>query len=182
MKKSFRGLIWSSFLRTLGVPVVIIGLVFEWLLWKFAPNDSIPVTLALPIGILAVVVILTLANAAYESFQMSRRILPRILYATKLPNQVAEATALCLLEPSELFSHDMVVSFYFVGHENFEQLMGIGRVVNIQEDNKIQVSVDYALDGHEETVKKLANNDSEVLSKTRVKPSVPTRFMPIAGE
>lgn len=173
MEKTFWGLLWSSFKETQGCFSMILAVVLPFVLLRVTPTSTVSLTLALPIAIVFVVVIAALANAAYESFQMSRRILPRIVYATKPHSQIVRATALCLLEPSELFSHDTVVSFYYIGHEGFEQLIGIGAVVNIQEDGRILVELDYPSEGHEETVNKLAQNDSEVLNKTRVKPSVP---------
>lgn len=174
MKKSFWGLMCSSFKRTLGIPLILVGLGLEFMLWKVAPDDSISLMVAMPMAVFCLMVMLTLASAAYESYTISRRtLLPRILLGREVSAQTEGANALCLLEPSELFSHGMIVSFYFIDSEGFEQLIGIGTVVNIQQDGKIQTRLSQAMAGHEDTVRKLAQNDAQVLKQTRVRPSVP---------
>lgn len=175
MKKSFWGLIWSSFLRVRGVPGGVIIFVFTVLIWLFSPDKNISLGWVLPIGLFCVILILTLGNAAYEAFKISKHVLPMVLVGKKPPTQFSGAKLLCLIEPSELFSYDTFVSFYYIGDENFEQLMGIGTVVNIQEDNKIQVVMTCSLDGYEEKIEKLVQNDTGILKRTRVKPNIPAK-------
>jgi len=178
MPRSFLSLIWSNFLR---VQVVIIGsvsIVLAFLLWHSSPSKNIPLGLVLPIGVLCVILILILGFAAHEAFKMSKRVLPRVLLGRKSPPANQKASILCLLEPSELFSYDALVSFYYI-HEGFEELIGIGRVLNIQEDGRIQVIMTHSRDAHEETVKKLGENNVDVLKKTIVKPSAPQSILDV---
>lgn len=182
MKKSFWSLIWSSFLKTQGALIGVIAIALTVLLWLSSPNKSISLGLALPIGLFCIILILTLGNAAYESFKMSKRILPRILLGKEPPTQIQGAKVLCLLEPSELFSYDMLVSFYYVNDEDFEQLIGIGTVVNIQEEGKIQVAMIYSFDVYEEILNKLVQNDVGILKKTRVKPNVPKTYLDMISQ
>lgn len=99
--------------------------------------------------------------------------MPKILVASK--NLVTNQT-IFLLEPSELFSIDAVVSFYYFDN-SFEFLIAMGRVVNIQQDRKIQVEVICPRPGYEPIISKLENNDSITLSKTRIKPNIPRAFL-----
>lgn len=178
MKKSFWSLVWSSFLRTQGALIGVIAIVSSVLLWRLSPNKNISLGLALPIGLLCVVLILTLGYAAYESFKMSKRILPRVLFGKKSSTKNQKPQVLCLLEPSEIFSYDAVVSFYYID-EGFEQLIGIGTVTNIQENGKIQVVMTYSNDVYEETINELADNNARVLNKIIVKPNVPKSVLDI---
>jgi len=172
MKKSFWGLIWSSFLRVQGVLIGVLAV----LLWLFPPDKNISLRWALPIGLFCVILILTLGNAAYEAFKISKHVLPMVLVGEKPPKHISGAKLLCLIEPSELFSNGTLVSFYYIVDESFEQLMGIGTVINIQEDSKIQVVMTYSLDGYEEKIEKLVQNDAGILKRTRVKPNIPTKI------
>lgn len=178
MTKSFWSLVWSSFLRTQGALIGVVAFVSSLLLWRLSPNKNISLGLALPIGLFCVVLILTLGHAAYQSFKMSKRILPRVLFGKKSSTKDQKTQVLCLLEPSELFSYDAVVSFYYID-EGFEQLIGIGTVINIQEDGKIQVIIAYSRDVYEETINKLAGNNAGVLNKIIVKPNVPKSILDI---
>jgi len=176
MKKSFWGLIWSSFLRVQGILGGIIVFALTVLVWLLSPDKNISLGWVLPIGFFCVILILALGNAAYEAFKISEHVLPIVLVGKKPPTQISGAKLLCLIEPSELFSYDTLVSFYYIGDENFEQFMGIGRVINIQEDNKIQVVMTHSLDGYEEKIEKLVQNDAGILKRTRVKPNIPAKI------
>ena len=100
-----------------------------------------------------------------------------MLMGKTLPSKDETTRALCLLEPSEFFSYDTLVSFYYIDDEEFEQLVGIGTVVNIQENKLIQVELTNPVEGYEGIVKKLANNDAHALKKTVVKPSIPKKYL-----
>jgi hypothetical protein len=96
--------------------------------------------------------------------------------ANLAPNEAAEL--MCLLEPSELFSHDILVSFYNVGEQGREVRIGIGVVENVQtEDRKILVAMTYPAEGYQEEVDKLKRNDAVALQNTRVKPTVPRQYL-----
>ncbi len=169
-------IMWSSFRKIQG-PVGTVGtVVLGVLLWRFSRDGSIRLAVALPVGVLFMILLLTLCDAVYQMYKMSQRVLPRVLFGRKAAGQMEGEKVLCLLEPSELFSHGALVSFYHVGHENFEELIGIGTVVNVQEDRKIQVAMTWCVDGHEGTAERLARNDKEVLEKIMVKPSVPSAY------
>jgi hypothetical protein len=173
MKRNFSSLIWSSFLKIGGVPTAIIALVVTVAAWLFSPNINIPLGVALPVLILCIMAILTFANAANESFKMSERILPKIVYGTTFQEKV-----LCLLEPSEFFSHDTLVSFYYI-ENSFEKLIGIGTVINIQEDGKIQVSMTNPVEAFDDVITKLGLNDNTILNNTKVKPNIPRTYQNI---
>jgi len=177
MKKSFWGLIWSSFLRVQGVLSVVITFVLAVLLWVFSPDKNISLRWVLPIGIFCVILILTLFNAVYEAFKISKNVLPMVLFGESPPKNFPKAKLLCLTEPSELFSHGILVSFYCTDDHNFEQLIGIGEVVNIQEDSKIQVVMTFSLDGYDDKIEKLVQNNADILKKIRVKPNIPKIYL-----
>ena len=174
MKKSFLGLVWGSLLRV----NILVAILLTIVLWILSPAEKISMKLALPVGAVFLILIMTLGNAAYESFRLSKHTLPRVLHGRKpSARDQQREKVICLLEPSELFSYDALVSFYHIGEENFEQLIGLGNVLNIQEDGRIQVVMIHALDGYDETVQKLAQNDAELLKKIRIKPYFPKAYL-----
>lgn len=175
MNQSFWGFVWSNFLKIQGVLLGVIGIIIGILLWLFSPKTTIPLWLFLLIAILALVLVITFASTAYELFKKSKDFLslPKILVASK--NSVTNQT-IFLLEPSELFSIDAVVSFYYFDN-SFEFLIAMGRVVNIQRDSKIQIEIIRVRPGYEAVVKQLENNDLTILSKTRIKPNIPRAFL-----
>jgi len=174
MRNSFWDLVWENLLK----PSSAIAIILAIILWVFSPDEKITLRLALPIGALFIFFIFSFANVAYKTFKRSKSTLPRLLHARKpdTKNHHREKVV-CLLEPSELFSYGVFVSFYYIGEENFEQLVGIGTVRNIQEDGKIQVVMDYAMDEHEDIIQKLAQNDAGLLKKIKVKPNILREYL-----
>ena len=59
----------------------------------------------------------------------------------------------------------------------FEVLIGIGLVLNVQDDRRIQVGLRQVAKGYEATASKLRENNSDTLQRLIVKPSVPARAM-----
>lgn len=143
------------------------------LLWLFAPETAVRLQWVIPGALVCIIIILTVGNAAYQSFTRAKPLLPGVIYAREPYAGLEDAKALCLLEPSVLFSHNTFVSFYFVGDDEFERFMGIGRVVNIQEDGKIQAALLHVSTGLEAEVQELSQNHAAVLGKIRVKPNIP---------
>lgn len=178
MKNSFWGIVWSNFLKIQGLLIGVIGVALAILLWLFPPKTNIPLGLALLIVIIALTAILTFASTAYELFLTSKQFLslPRVILSKQIRGKNQRIDFIFLLEPSELFSNDALVSFYYLD-DTFEQLIAIGKVRNIQQDSKVQVEVIYSLEGCEEILKRLENNDSITLKKTRVKPNIPKDYI-----
>jgi len=157
--------------------MTVVAIVLPFVLWQWEPNLAVSVRWVLPIGVLLFMVIVTMADAAYQNFIQTKRLLPRVIYGLEPYTGLEDAKALCLLEPSVLFSHNTLVSFYFVDDDEFERFMGIGRVVNIQEDGKIQTALLNVFTGLEAEVQELSQNNAAVLGKIRVKPNIPWRAL-----
>lgn len=179
MLKNFWHLIWLSFLKVQGVVSVIGAIILAFILWYIKPNGLISIGIILPIMIICLIIVITLVNAAYISFKASRHPLPKVIVSRKPPTNFQDARALCLLEPSELFSYNMFVSFYFIDSDNFERLIGIGEVVNIQKDSKIQVILGYAVEGYDSIITSLTRNDSSIVKKIFVRPNAPINYLNI---
>ena len=85
----------------------------------------------------------------------------------------AESQLICLLEPSDWFSYGLGVAFYYVNDDGFELLIGIGRVINVQDDGRIQVGVTRTIGGNDGVVAEIASGSKGKLERVRVKPSIP---------
>lgn len=147
------------------------GILLPLILFMAVPDISVPIRYALPISIFLIVITLILSNG-YYSIKISENILPKIIYG-KEPNSNSDSSVLCILEPSKLFFHDMLVSFYHIDSRGFEESIGIGRVINIQEDLKIQVEMNYSYSRYQDIIIELTQNNAETIRKTIVKPYVP---------
>jgi hypothetical protein len=125
---------------------------------------------------LLLLALFTLAHAAYKGHKDAANVLPEILHVAE-SNTFEQSELVCLLEPSELFSHGIFVSFYAIAEEGLEVLVGIGVVTNVQKDGKIQVALTDIVEGYKQEVDKLKRNDAVALKNTRVKNTVPATYL-----
>lgn len=115
--------------------------------------------------------IVTFARAAWESHNNQSIQIPKVMLVKETPKAFPNACALFLVEPTPLLSHDAIVSIYHLEDE-VEKLVGIGKVINIQNDRKVQVLVlqDYDF-GEKLTL--IMNNSKDELNKLIIKSSIP---------
>lgn len=175
-RKSFIGLLWHSFLDIKGPVLWLITFALAFLFRIFQLNTTVSLDWGLPLVLILLVVVVTIGKAAYDLFETASKGLPKLIVVQqhKIGNEMP--SFLCLLEPSELFSHGIMVSFY---HDdgNFETLIGLGIVEQIREDKRIQVKIIAPTTGYEELMERLKRSESEVMKRIIVKPNVPESYL-----
>jgi len=143
-------------------------------LWITEPSQTISLKFVIPISIIVIIITTTLIDTTYASFEISKRShLPYIKHANKNEN----GYIVCLLTPSELFSHEMLVSFYYRDGNSFERMIGAGHVEIIQEDRLIQVILLVSDPIYQSILNQLAENDENIKRKIRVKPGASRYFI-----
>jgi len=176
---TFSGLIIESFWLSQGAIVTFLGFVFTIIGFLFLPKElKIGLRFVIPMAMVAVYMILVMSFAAWSSFSHAFPVNPSLRYGLQPPLGLPNAVALLLFDPSPLYAHDSIVSLYFLENE-FERLIGVGRVYNIQEDGKIQVLVMRDM-GFGNEWQSLAQNDAIKMKGIRVKPTVPSYAMELS--
>lgn len=179
MERTFRGVLWASFKSVYGPVIAVVGLVGALVVYVFAFPDDILARLAVAgaIGILTVALVLlfTLYNAAHEMYEANASPLPRVIHGME-PFAGMDVVLVCVLEPSQLFSPDILVALYKMNRQDIEEPIGVGTVVNVQDDGKIQVAMTQVFWGHTNYADRLKRNEAAALESTRVKPNVPRRM------
>ena len=143
MKKSFWGQFWESSRNAHGPLIVILG------------------------------ILLTLFHMSWVLWENRRKPFPNVIHARKPKSSWANFEALCLLEPSDLFSHGHVVSFYTVDEDGYEIFIAVGSVLNVQDDDRILVGIQSPADGYKDIISAICNNDKKQLEKLKIKPNIP---------
>lgn len=179
--RSFLSLLSKSFSATQGPLIAAIALLVGLASWFFKPPPPVPFPLVLGGALVALLACLTLFHASYTAFQLMKHPLPTIRAARKPSFQQAGIEAICFLEPSDLFSHDSLVSFYVLEDSQFEVLIGVGHVLTLQENGLIQVALSWFVPGYETLLEQLWNNDNTLLKRLIVKPTVPRINFPMGG-
>lgn len=178
--KTFPDLLYQSFTEIHGPFLSIAGVILVFVGYYFVPSDAtVPMRWVIPISVFLLFAIFLFIRAAYTAHHHDRNQLPDVRFVSPPPKMYDPAVALMLLSPSPIFSYDTVVAVYQRSDE-MEQLMGLGRVINIQENGMIQVLVIKDL-GNADTWKELCSNDAKFLRHLLVKPNVPSYAIEVAN-
>ena len=73
---------------------------------------------------------------------------------------------------TQLFSVGIFVSCYYKSEGGIELLIGTGKVIHIQDNGTIQVLIYRFISVHQNILDLLANNNSQVISKLAIKPTI----------
>jgi len=130
--------LYKSFKQTGGYVLTAVGVIFSVLAFVF-DHDSLRVNPALVAIIIVVVVfliaiIITLYDLSRYFYKKSLNNSPRVLKTIK-----QKEMPILLTEYSDLLRIDGLVTIYRLNDEDFEEHIGYGEVINIQEDKKIQI-------------------------------------------
>lgn len=191
MRDSFWGLIWQSFLEINGILLGFLGVIVSLITWSFLLKTQISLNLVVIVFIFLVIMIITLLEAVYKAFKQSkkleseinklqeynqelelaihRRIIPKIVYVKK---EETTGFILCLLEKSDLFATDLVISIFYTDEYGFEALIGVGYIKNVQNDGNIQALITQPNEIYQDILDQLASNNQRILDKIVIRPGV----------
>lgn len=165
--------LYQSFIKVHGMAVALLGVGLGLVAFVYAPTDNVSLKVVIPLSIIVFLVLITLIDNSIQNYKKITNILPKVKQA-RAPTALHQgAKAILLLEPSDIYAHETLISVYFLEND-FERLIGIGFILTIQGNGLIQVLVNKALEEQGENIwKKICQNDVNVLTKLHVKPSIP---------
>lgn len=172
MRKSPWRLIWLSFQEVNGGVLTLAGFLATVLLPRYL-QVKVPLDWVVLLLTFSLVISLTLLRSTFKVHEeLRRRLNPRILSAEYIEGQ----KIWCLLERSQLFAHDTVVSFYYTSDNGFEVLIGWGYVLHIQGDGRIQVLIEQFETSYLSVIESLVK-DKEIREKIQVQPGIPRTYI-----
>ena len=179
--KTFFAEVYCSFLRTHGYSVGILSFIMTTLAFYFTPDDTVHLKWLVPLSLVSLLVFIVLVDFAFRAYHAATTRLPVVKSATKPPELYPNATALLLLDKSELFGHESIVSVY-IRDNDFEMLIGVGFVLTIQQDGLVQILVSKKVEsGRDMLWTEVTSNNANTLRKLIVKPSIPKHINDIGA-
>lgn len=176
--KSFQDYIWSSALSSgMWIFVVVTG-ICSIVAYFLSPNEAVSIkymaaTIFITFAFISVAI--TTAYTIYKELRESLNSLPlrpKVIYARNPPKYYSESICVLITEPTEILTNDSIVSVYLLVSQ-FEELIAIGKVINVQDDKKVQVLVTYDHD-LERYKDNIINNDKDILEKIVLKSTIPS--------
>lgn len=174
--KSFKKHIYESFTRINGWLTGSIALVLSIAVMFFTPETKVLVGWLVASIIFSLLFLAVLFDAAYAGWSASQRGLPEVRRTLEPPLNYTDIAIILLVEPSDLFGVDVLVSVY-AKEDEYERLIGIGRVLTVQTNGYLQIGIFTITEPNADIIMKLNNNDASFLKKLLVKPSVPSYLL-----
>lgn len=170
---SFSNLLWESIVKTLGGILTFLSFIGALLVFYLVPeSSSVLLKHVLPAIILVFFLVVVALRTAWAACQKTGSKIPRVMYVKDAPKAYQGACALFLVEPTPLLSHDAIISVYYL-EDDLERLVGVGKVINVQIDKKVQIVITDNYDFGEK-LHQIMDNSKDELKKLIVKASVPS--------
>jgi len=178
-QRYFVQFIFKSLANTSGGLSLVATLIFGFIAWFGITPDK---TVSLRIPSLIIIILIFLAwwfyRISWIIYEQSGIKLPSVKQVTIYgENQ----TAILILEPSPLFSYNSIVAIYCV-EDQFERLIGIGSVINVQENGLIQISVIESKSEDANVWKPILENKADKIKYLIVKPYAPANLWRIKND
>jgi hypothetical protein len=150
--------------------MAVIGLGLSLLLYVVPSENKVLWASTTVISVLIIFVMSTLFHAAYSAWSGHGQNLPKVIRTCDAPEPYGGSRALLLLTPHPIFIIGAQASVYGLA-DGVELLIGVGRVVEIQEDSNIQLLTIPVAEGSHQ---RLIDSKKENLASLIVKPGVST--------
>lgn len=174
LPKSISQLLWSSFVATYGPVLAFLGLAISVAAWFVSGGAQVSVAWLVAVATASAIIIGCLMEAMLVAFRAAGRGLPGVRYVSSPPSAFDSLSAILLLDPSDLFAPDAAVSVYQLREQEYEVLIGVGRVLTVQQNGLIQIGLTPVGECGPDFMARLLANDISVLRSLVVKPTVPT--------
>lgn len=205
-RKSFGGFLWESIFQSWGSILTALGFCASIIPFFVVPNEvQVPlkfvVTIIIIFSFISIIALRTSwivhkklnkslissenLKITLDSCQDSNRSLiedqhlnsktVKVKYVKSPPKLYLNAHALFLVNPTPLLSYDAIVSVYYL-EDDIERLVGVGKVINVQENKMIQIIITHDYD-FEDSLNKLMKNSKDDLNKLILKTSIPNSIL-----
>ncbi|MGP8025079.1 MAG: hypothetical protein ACLQG5_12975 [Methanobacterium sp.] len=169
MPESYFDFVYDNFKKNQGWLVGIISFALAVLLSIINPNIVVSVSMITSLLIVTLFIAWVFMDTGRDVFKGYRKLKTK----SDLPNLIrVTAQGIILAHPSPIFSDNTIVAFYHI-HEDFEQLIGFGAIINIQMDGIIQIEHLDNLNFDNELFNGIRTNEREILTNTIIKPNFP---------
>ena len=173
-KESYFYLLWDSFLTSFSAIVGGLLGIFAFVSWILKPEQSIPLSVCILFVGFLVFLLLVFIKFSTILYNNKKQKCTVLCIREPYKNVNLEGSVMALTTYADYFTENGLVTIFYL-EDDFERKIGIGRIVNIQENKKVQILI-YSIDP-EFSREKLLSNSKELLEKLLVKPIVKLDYL-----
>lgn len=167
---------YGSFTRVQGWVLAVLGVLLSLATFFWSDDTSIPIGWVATIATVLTILIVTLVEMSRALAVRVQNPLPRVLACLE-PSPSTGDRRILLLEPSDLYGHDAVVSVYHARDDGFEVLVALGYVATVQQNGRIQVVIARQLPSDPGPDQVFDSRNATNLRRLLVRPGAPNAIM-----
>ena len=173
-KESYFYLLLKSFLTSFSAIIGGLISIFAFVSWILKPEQRIPLSVCVPFLGFMVFLLLVFIKFSTNLYDTRKQKCTVLCIREPYKNVKLEGSVMALTTYADYFTENGLVTIFYL-EDDFERKIGIGRIVNIQENKKVQILI-YNIDP-EFSREKLLNNSKEFLERLLVKPIVKLDYL-----
>ena len=155
--------------RLQGLILGLLGVGAAVIVWFMAPDAQIRVAWLWIVSVVLLIIIWLLIDVVRRLLAKTGQTLPEVV--TALSSNGLTNRPILILEESDLFGHQAIVTVYYTNDSNIELQVGSGHVSTIQTDRRIQVEVTQWVRAHEAVLNDVKRAAPDTLKRILVKPT-----------
>ena len=168
-KESYFYLLWKSLWNSISAVAGVGGIILSLVFWIRKPEQRISLALCVTIGVVIVFLLLVFIRFSNELYSEKKQKCTVLYIKESYGNYKSDNTVILLTTYVEYFTENGIVSIFHLEND-FERQIALGKILNIQEDKKVQILM-FDID-KEFPCEKLLKNEPDLREKLRVKPIV----------
>lgn len=166
---SYFYLLWKTFWSSINILSVLIGTIFTVLLWILKPENTVTLAVFLTCIIIFLILLICFIRFSINLYSEKKQKCSVLAIRESYGNYKDNNTVIALTSYIDYFTDNGLVSI-FILENDFERQIALGKIINIQEDKKVQILL-FNID-EEFSCDKLLRNNKDFNEKLRIKPII----------
>ena len=168
-RESYFYLLWKTFLSSFSAITGIGGIILSIFFWIWKPEEKVQLSSCVMIMLLIVFLFLVFIRFSINLYSDKRQKCTVLTFIEPYGNFKSTDKVIALTTCIDYFTENGIVSIFYL-ENGFERQIALGKIINIQENKKVQILF-FNIDS-DFSSEKLLKNNKDLLDKLRVKPII----------
>lgn len=168
-KESYFYLLWKNLWNSISIITGIFGIVLAFVFWIWKSEQKVSLTLCITIGVVIVFLLFVFVRFSIELYANKKQNCTVLTIMETYGKFKDKNNVIALTSCIDYFTENGIVTVFYL-ENGFERQIALGKIINIQEDKKVQILF-FEMDPDFPT-ETLLNNNRELLDKLRIKPII----------
>lgn len=168
-KESYFYLLWKNVWNSISIMTGICGIALAFVFWIWKPEQNVSLELCITIGVFIFFFFFVFVRFSIDLYANKKQNCTVLTIIETYGKFKDTNNVIALTTCIDYFTENGIVTVFYL-ENGFERQIALGKIINIQEDKKVQILF-FEIDSDFSTETLLKNN-RELLNKLRIKPII----------